>query len=50
MSAAALKNGGPPLVTQCVCDWIVRRKKLRPEFIKKISIASGIGDKCEHFN
>ena len=47
MSAASLKNGGPTLVVQCLCNWIVKRK-LHPKLFLNISVGSGVEDKCEH--
>ncbi len=36
MSAACLKNGGPSLVTQFLCEWILKNK-INPELFSDIS-------------
>ena len=36
MSAAALKNGGLSLVTQCLCEWVLK-EKIKPGMMFSIS-------------
>lgn len=39
MCAASLKNGGPCLISHCLCEWIVN-KQFSHEIVSKLSIGS----------